>query len=148
MAPVCVWVGGVIQEGDSGRSVWGQRVQRYDLGIYEPSMRWGGMEGDIGVFWRRRCWSIAGSPPWGPPAGGKDTAGWPGPPEGLDCCPPLPPQSSARWGQRPSGRSPGCRGSAGTQSCPDLGRRTIKVRSDYLSTWHWSITVKIVNNNT
>lgn len=65
----------------------------------------------------------AESPPWGPPAGGRGTAGWPGPPGGRGCCPRLPPRSSARSGRRPSGRSLGCRGSGGTLSCQGLGHK-------------------------
>ena len=71
------------------------------------------------------CGLIAGSPPWGPPAGGKGTAGWPGPPVGQDCCPRPQPRSSARLDQRPSGRSPGCRGSGGTRSCQDLEKQVM-----------------------
>lgn len=67
----------------------------------------------------------AGSPPWGPPAAGRGTAGWPGPPGGRGRCPRLPPRSSARSGRRPSGRSLGCRGSAGTRSC-----RGLKIKTD------------------
>lgn len=63
---------------------------------------------------------IAGSPPSVPPAGGTGTAGWPGPPEELCCCPRPPLQSSAQSDRKPSGRSPGCHGSGGIQSCPDL----------------------------
>ena len=81
-------------------------------------------EGKWVYFRGEGCSLIAGSPPWGPPAGGKGTAGWPGPPEELDCCPRPLPRSSARLGQRPSGRSPGYRDSGGTLSCPDLDRKT------------------------
>lgn len=63
---------------------------------------------------------IAGSPPWGPRAAGRWTAvafhplGEPG------CCHHLLHQSSAQWGQRPSGRSPGFHGSGETQFYPSL----------------------------
>lgn len=63
---------------------------------------------------------IAGSPPWEPLVEERGTADWPGPPGGLDCCLHPPPRSSAQLNQRPSGRSPGCRDSGGTQSCLDL----------------------------
>lgn len=74
---------------------------------------------------------IAGSPPWEPPVGGIGTAGWPGPPEGPDWHPPPPPRSSARSGQRPSGRSPGCRDSEETRFCPGLHEETTRVRQKY-----------------
>lgn len=81
------------------------------------------MEGLCGVMLSRGCRFKAGSPPWGPPAEGKGTAGWPGPPEGQGCCPRLPPQSSAQSSRRPFGRSLGCRGSGGTRSCQGLGNK-------------------------
>lgn len=74
---------------------------------------------------------IAGSPPWGPQAAGRWTAvafhplGEPG------CYHHLLHQSSAQWGRRPSGRSPGSHGSEETQFYPSLwweeGRRQSKL---------------------
>lgn len=86
------------------------------------SLRWEGTKRGKWYILKNGCWLIAGSLPWGPPAGGRGTAGWPDPPAGQDCYPPLPPQSSAQWDRRPSGRSPGCRGSGGTLSCQGLGK--------------------------
>lgn len=81
------------------------------------------MEGLRGVMLTRWCRFKAGIPPWEPPAEGKGTAGWPGPPEEQGCCPHLPPRSSAQSGRRPSGKSLGCRGSGGTRSCQGLGNK-------------------------
>lgn len=55
-----------------------------------------------------------------PPAGGRGTADWPGPPEEPGSGPPPPLQSSALSDQRPSGRSLGSHDSEGTRSYPDL----------------------------
>lgn len=82
-----------------------------------------GKSGGIGVAPREEMGLIAGSPPSVPPAEGTGTVGWPGPPGELCCCPRPPLQSSAQSDRKPSGRSPGCHGSGGTQSCPDLAKQ-------------------------
>lgn len=63
---------------------------------------------------------IAESPPWGPQAAGRWTAVASHPLGEPSCYHHLLHQSSAQWGRRPSGRSPGSHGSGETQFYPSL----------------------------